>query len=90
MNELYLFEKQISIAGEIKNYLSHIFYEMSALSPHDFRTYEHMRMLAADKLGVKVLPSHLPSQQIEQGVDIMMLLRETSKFVSEYHYNLHT
>ena len=90
MNDLFLFEKQISISHEIKKYLGHIFYEMSALSPHDFRTYEHMRMLAHDKLGVQVLPSHLPSQQIEQGVDIMELLRDTQSYVCDYHYNLHT
>jgi len=65
MNDLYLFEKKISIKSEIRDYLSHIFYEMSALSPHDFRTYEHMRMLCQDKLDVKVLPSHLPSSQLE-------------------------
>jgi len=61
MNDLYLFEKQINIGYEIKKYLGQTFYEMSALSPHDFKTYEHMRMLASDKLGIKVMPSHLPS-----------------------------
>jgi len=65
MNDLYLFEKKISMKSEIRDYLSHIFYEMSALSPHDFRTYEHMRILCLDKLDVQVLPSHLPSSQLE-------------------------
>lgn len=54
MNDLYLFEKQISIKKEIREYLSHIFYEMTALSPHDYRTYEHMRMLCIDRLGLSV------------------------------------
>ena len=90
MNDLYLFEKQISIRNEIKQYLSHIFYEMSALSPHDHKTYEHMRMLAMEKLGLNVLNSHLPSQQVEQGLDVMQLLRKTQQFVESYHYNLHT
>jgi len=49
MNDLYLFEKQISIKEEIRHYLSHIFYEMSALSPHDFKTYENMRVFAKEK-----------------------------------------
>jgi WASH complex subunit 7 len=90
MNDLFLFEKQISIKGEIRDYLGHIFYEMSAMSPHDCKTYEHMRVLCLDKLGLNVLQSHLPSQQLEQGLDIMLLLRETDKYVSGYHYNLHT
>ena len=90
MNDLFLFEKQISIKGEIRDYLGHIFYEMSAMSPHDCKTYEHMRVLCLDKLGLNVLQSHLPSQQLEQGLDNMLLLRETDKYVSGYHYNLHT
>jgi len=61
MNDLFLFEKQISIKGEIRDYLGHIFYEMSAMSPHDCKTYEHMRVLCLDKLGLNVLQSHLPS-----------------------------
>jgi WASH complex subunit 7 len=61
MNDLYLFEKQINIGYEIKKYLGHIFYEMSALCPHDFRTYEHIRSLCKMKLGFDVLRSHLPS-----------------------------
>ena len=49
MNDLYLFEKQISIKEEVAHYLGRTFYQMSALSPHDFQTYEHMRILAKDK-----------------------------------------
>lgn len=65
MNDLYLFEKQINIGYEIKKYLGHIFYEMSALCPHDFRTYEHIRALTFSRLGIKVLRSHLPSAQLD-------------------------
>ena len=50
---------------EIKKYLSCVFYEMTALSPKDFCTYEQMRILAMDKLGIEVAPSHLPTQQLD-------------------------
>jgi hypothetical protein len=36
MSTLFLFEKQISIREEVRHYLSKIFYQMSALVPHDF------------------------------------------------------
>jgi len=36
MSDLYLFEKQISIKEEVKHYLGRVFYQMSALAPHDF------------------------------------------------------
>ena len=89
MNDLYLFEKQINMGYEIKKYLSSVFYEMTALSPHDYCTYEQMRALAQDKLGIVVMPSHLPAQQLDQGIDIMLLLAQTNTFVRDYRYNLH-
>lgn len=48
-SDIYLFEKKISIKEEVKHYLSQTFYQMSSLAPHDFQTYEHMRLLAKDK-----------------------------------------
>ena len=89
MNDIYLFEKQINMGYEIKKYLSAVFYEMTALSPRDYCTYELMRSLAYDKLGIQVMPSHLPSQQLDSGVDIMLLLEDTNTFVRDYRYNLH-
>jgi hypothetical protein len=62
MNDLYVFEKTINIKEEVKNYLGRIFYQMSALSPHDFKTYEHMRVLAKEKFQMDIIKSHLPSQ----------------------------
>ena len=49
MSDIYLFEKKISIKEEVQNYLGKVFYQMSALAPHDFQTYEHMRILAKEK-----------------------------------------
>lgn len=60
MNDIYLFEKKISIKAEIRDYLSQIFYEMNAYWPHDYRTYEHIRVLCEDKLNIPVLRSHFP------------------------------
>lgn len=61
MNELHLFERKIVISEEVRLYLSKIFYEMTALSPHDSATYEQMRLLAKEKYGIDVQASHLPN-----------------------------
>ena len=61
MSDIYLFEKQINIKEEIRHYLGRIFYQMSAMNPHDFQTYEHMRILAKEKFQMDIIPSHLPS-----------------------------
>ena len=49
-----------------------------------------MRLLAKEKYGILVQPSHLPNQTVEQGVDILFLLRNLQQFVGKYNYNLHT
>lgn len=49
-----------------------------------------MRVLAKEKFGMDLVKSHLPSQQLEQGIDILQLLRDLGKYVSKYNYNLHT
>lgn len=89
-SDIYLFEKKISIKEEVRHYLGRVFYQMSALTPHDFQTYEHMRVFVKEKFQMDLIPSHLPSQQIEQGVDVLQMLRELGKFVSKYNYNIHT
>lgn len=61
MSDLYLFEKRICIKEEVSHYLGKIFYQMSALAPHDFQTYEHMRVLAKEKFQMDIIPSHLPA-----------------------------
>lgn len=40
MSDLYIFEKKITMSEEVKHYLSKIFYEMTALNPHDWKTYQ--------------------------------------------------
>jgi|JI9StandDraft_2_1071091.scaffolds.fasta_scaffold40771_1 hypothetical protein len=61
MNELHLFERKIVISEEVRLYLSKVFYDMTALSPHDSSTYEQMRLLAKEKYGIVVQQSHLPN-----------------------------
>ncbi len=57
MGDIYLFEKRVIMKEEVLHYLNKIFYEMTALSPHDSKTYEHMRILAWEKFNIRVMPS---------------------------------
>jgi WASH complex subunit 7 len=49
-----------------------------------------MRILAKEKFNIDIIPSHLPNQTLEQGIDILYLLRNLQSFVSKYSYNIHT
>lgn len=55
---------------------------------HDWRTYGHMRVLAKKKFRVETVEDHLPTQTLEQGLDVLEIMRNIHLFVSNYLYNL--
>jgi hypothetical protein len=61
MSDVYLFEKRINMSEEVKHYLGKIFYEMTSLYSHDWKTYQHLRILVKEMFAIDVIPSHLPS-----------------------------
>lgn len=87
---LYFFDERFSIKSYVEQYLSKTFYDMTALTLHDWKTYEEMRILAKEKLGLDLQKTYLPSQNLEQGLDILYLIRNIQSFVSKFSYNLHS
>lgn len=49
-----------------------------------------MRNLAIEKYGLRCAEIELPSQTLEQGLDVLELMRNIHIFVSRYNYNLNT
>ena len=47
-----------------------------------------MRNLALQKYGLQLQEAHLPSQTLEQGLDVLEIMRNIHVFVSRYLYNL--
>jgi WASH complex subunit 7 len=90
IDDIILFENRINLKVKVSQYLSEKFYEMTALTPLDWKTYEHIRVLAKNTYGLEILETHLPSKTTDQNIDILMLVRNIHKFCSNYHYNLHT
>eukprot|EP00727_Mastigamoeba_balamuthi_P006130 m51a1_g2136 hypothetical protein (1117) ;mRNA; f:1715146-1719480 len=72
----------------VGHYLDCTFYNTNTVSLHDWRTYESMRNLARTKYGLTMTEVHLPAQTIEQGLDVLEIMRNIDVFVSKYHYNL--
>uniref|UniRef100_A0A1I8FC38 WASH-7_mid domain-containing protein n=1 Tax=Macrostomum lignano TaxID=282301 RepID=A0A1I8FC38_9PLAT len=55
---------------------------------HDWRTYAEMKSLAQQQYRLYLVEPHLPSQQLEQGLDVLEIMRNINVFVAKYLYNL--
>ncbi|XP_054280077.1 WASH complex subunit 4-like [Macrosteles quadrilineatus] len=83
-----LFCRLIHLKGKVGNYLEHTFYDLTTVALHDWRTYGEMRCLAQHKYRISTVEDTLPSQTLEQGLDVLEIMRNIHIFVSKYQYNL--
>lgn len=81
-------EKFLIIRNHIGAYLSQMFYNLTTVSMHDWRTYGEMRYAAKQKFHLDTIEDHLPTQTLEQGLDVLEIMRNINSFVSNYLYNL--
>eukprot|EP00301_Raphidiophrys_heterophryoidea_P006710 c12682_g1_i1.p1 GENE.c12682_g1_i1~~c12682_g1_i1.p1 ORF type:complete len:1163 (-),score=343.91 c12682_g1_i1:309-3629(-) len=70
------------------HYLDTVFYNLTTLTPQDWKTYGEMRNLAQDKFGLELTEVYLPGATLEQGLDVLEIMRNIHIFVANYHYNL--
>lgn len=80
--------RHLSIRNHVSKYLSQMFYNLTTISMHDWRTYGQMRILAKKKFHLDTVEDHLPTQTLEQGLDVLEIMRNIHLFVSNYLYNL--
>lgn len=76
------------VLGYVEQYLEKTFYNLTTVALHDWRTYAEMRQLAKQKYGLQLVDPHLPSQTLEQGLDVLEIMRNIHIFVAKYLYNL--
>lgn len=74
----------------IEHYLDDMFYNLTTVALHDWKTYRMMHALAHYKLNLDTVHNHLPTQTLEQGLDALEIMRNIHVFVSKYLYNLNT
>lgn len=78
----------VDIKSNVCHYLDTMFYNLTTVALHDWRTYAEMRNLAKEKYGIDMLEIHLPSGTLEQGIDALEIMRNIHVFVSRYNYNI--
>eukprot|EP00009_Paramoeba_aestuarina_P010720 CAMPEP_0201541928 /NCGR_PEP_ID=MMETSP0161_2-20130828/71743_1 /ASSEMBLY_ACC=CAM_ASM_000251 /TAXON_ID=180227 /ORGANISM="Neoparamoeba aestuarina, Strain SoJaBio B1-5/56/2" /LENGTH=940 /DNA_ID=CAMNT_0047949507 /DNA_START=515 /DNA_END=3337 /DNA_ORIENTATION=- len=88
MAALRVFSEFIDIKQHITQYLDTTFYNLTTVALFDWKTYAEMRNLARDKYGLVLTEVHLPGQTLEQGLDVLEIMRNIHIFVHRFYYNL--
>ncbi|XP_039497730.1 WASH complex subunit 4 [Drosophila santomea] len=76
------------IRDHLENYFTATFYNLTTIAPHDWKSYEKMRHLANKVLQLRPIDDHLPNQIIDQGIDVLQIMRNIHTFASSYAYNM--
>lgn len=71
-----------------ERYLNKLAYNMTTIALHDWKTYESMLGYASDKFNLEFASLQLPTQTLEQGLDIVEITRNITSFIASYQYNL--
>jgi WASH complex subunit 7 len=87
---LRLAHTTVHIRTRVEDYLNATFHNHTALALHNWKTYGEMRKLAQEKYGISLAEITLPGQTLEQGLDVLEVMRNIHLFVAKYHYNLHS
>ncbi|CAI6354546.1 unnamed protein product [Macrosiphum euphorbiae] len=78
----------IDTKNRAENYLSETFYDLTAVALHDWHNNGVMRTLAKYKLNLETIDDKLPNHTLEQGLDVLEIMRNLDLFISKYSYNL--
>ncbi|CAG9759946.1 unnamed protein product [Ceutorhynchus assimilis] len=79
-----------SIKNNTEHYLSTTFYNLTTVVLHDWKTYGEMRKLATLQYNLETVDDDLPMQTLDQGLDVLEIMRNIDVFVQKYLYNLNT
>eukprot|EP00826_Nyctotherus_ovalis_P042278 TRINITY_DN432_c0_g1_i12.p1 TRINITY_DN432_c0_g1~~TRINITY_DN432_c0_g1_i12.p1 ORF type:complete len:216 (+),score=57.34 TRINITY_DN432_c0_g1_i12:140-787(+) len=89
-DSLFLFGERINIKAMIEEKMTKQFYDISAFNPNDWQTYEDMKTLAFNLFGLELQDNLLPPQKLEQGMDIIAIVKKLRDFIPYYHFSIHT
>ena len=91
---LAMFAVLLDPRRRVAHHLDTTFYNLSTVALHDWQRYAEMRALAAQRFGLQMVEPHLPAaacvpgQTLEQGLDVLQIMRNIHIFVRLHRYNL--
>lgn len=84
LNPMPLRDHHFVFKNHIEHYLSKTFYNLTAVSLSDGRTYSDMRSYARFKYDLHLVDDQLPSETLEQGLDLLDIMRLMSDSGDEW------
>lgn len=88
IDDFRLLELYMSVVPFVEHYLSSMYYNLTTVVLSDWKTYGEMRQMANLKFDLKTVQDNLPTQTLEQGLDVLEIMRNIHVFVAKYLYNL--
>jgi WASH complex subunit 7 len=85
---LHVLDTTVSLRRRVEHYLDRTFYNLTTHSLQDWQTYGKMRSLAVEMFGLQLTDGHLPMGSLNQGLDVLQIMRNINVFVAKYCYNL--
>ena len=85
---LVVFDVIVDIHERVKNYLETTFYNLTTIALHDWLTYSEMKNLAKEKFGLELASNYLPMGSLDQGLDVLQIMRNIHIFVAKFNYDL--
>ncbi|XP_002067587.2 WASH complex subunit 4 [Drosophila willistoni] len=76
------------LRDNLENYFTATFYNLTTIAPHDWKSYEKFRHFAYNLLQLRPVDDYLPNQTIDQGIDVLQIMRNIHTFASSYAYNM--
>ena len=81
--------RTISAAHRVSQHLNETAYNLTCVALHDWKTYEWMLVTGRSRLRLQsFVQTQLPTQTLEQGLDVLQVTRSIHSFVSRFCYNL--
>lgn len=88
LKPLRLIGSFLDLRQRVTRYLERTFYNLTTVALHDWKTYGEMKNLANEKYGLTLAENHLPMGSLDQGLDILQIMRNIHIFVARYNYNI--
>ena len=90
LGPLNILGRRLSVKQRVEAYLERTFYNLTTVSLHNWKTYGEMRQTAGFRLDLNTVEDHLPAQTVEQGLDVLEMMRNIQVFTSGYNYNMNS
>lgn len=84
------FDKIICIRRYVEEYLNQKFYKLTVPDLSRVKTYQRMRVLGSHKFNLNFVDIILPEKSIENGKDILEVVRTLQTFSKTYTHNLNS